>query len=204
MYEDYPFWFTLFTNLGFRVILSEKTDRKTYEKGMESIPSESVCYPAKLSHGHIISLLENGIKTIFYPCMIHSRKEDKNSNNSYNCPIVISYSETLKNNIEELKDKEIQFINPFLPIERTKLAKRFLEIKEFKKYNFTINELNRAIKKADEEYKKFKVDIQKKGEETVKYLNENNMKGIVLAGRPYHLDEEVNDYKSWTCSANRG
>ena len=192
MYEDYPFWFTLFTNLGFRVILSEKTDRKTYEKGMESIPSESVCYPAKLSHGHIISLLENGIKTIFYPCMIHSRKEDKNSNNSYNCPIVISYSETLKNNIEELKDKEIQFINPFLPIERTKLAKRFLEIEEFKKYNFSMYELNKAIKKAEEEYQNFKHDIEKKGEETIKYLNENNMRGIVLAGRPYHLDEEVN------------
>ena len=70
MYEDYPFWFTLFTNLGFRVILSEKTNRKTYEKGMESIPSESVCYPAKLSHGHVISLIQQGVKTIFYPCII--------------------------------------------------------------------------------------------------------------------------------------
>lgn len=96
MYEDYPFWFTLFTNLGFRVILSEKTNRKTYEKGMESIPSESVCYPAKLSHGHVISLIEQGVKTIFYPCIMHSRKEDQKANNSFNCPIVISYSETLK------------------------------------------------------------------------------------------------------------
>ena len=96
IYEDYPFWFTLFTNLGFRVVLSEKSDRKTYEKGMESMPSESVCYPAKLSHGHIISLINQGIKTIFYPCMMYSRQEDKEANNKYNCPIVISYSEVLK------------------------------------------------------------------------------------------------------------
>ena len=89
MYEDYPFWFTFFTNLGFRVIISEKSTRKTYEKGMESMPSESVCYPAKLSHGHVISLLERGIKTIFYPCIPYSRKEYKEADNHYNCNIVI-------------------------------------------------------------------------------------------------------------------
>ena len=96
MYEDYPFWFTFFTSLGFRVIISEKSNRKTYEKGMESMPSESVCYPAKLSHGHIISLIQSGIKTIFYPCMPYSRKEYEKADNHYNCPIVISYSEVLK------------------------------------------------------------------------------------------------------------
>lgn len=192
MYEDYPFWFTLFTNLGFRVILSEKTNRKTYEKGMESIPSESVCYPAKLTHGHIMSLLEKGIKTIFYPCIPYSRKEDKSANNHYNCPIVISYSENLKNNIEELKDKDIKFINPFLPFDKKSLAKRMLEIKEFKEYNFTTQELNSAIDKANEEYENFKKDIKQKGEETLEYLKNNNLKGIVLAGRPYHLDPEVN------------
>lgn len=96
MYEDYPFWFTFLTDLGFRVIISEKTTRKTYEKGMESMPSESVCFPAKLSHGHIISLIDQGIKTIFYPCMPFSRKEFKQADNKYNCPIVISYSEVLK------------------------------------------------------------------------------------------------------------
>ena len=190
MYEDYPFWFTLFTNLGFRVILSEKTNRKTYEKGMESIPSESVCYPAKLSHGHVMSLIEQGIKTIFYPCIMYSRKEDEKANNSFNCPIVISYSETLKNNIEELKD--VEFINPFLPLNKKGLCKRFLEIEEFKKYNFTKSELNNAIKKAEAEYQNFREDIHRKGIETLKYINENNLKGIVLAGRPYHLDGEVN------------
>ena len=108
MYEDYPFWFTFFTNLGFRVIISEKSTRKTYEKGMESMPSESVCYPAKLSHGHVISLIEQGIKTIFYPCIPYSRKEYQKADNHYNCPIVISYSEVLKNNVEELKDPNIK------------------------------------------------------------------------------------------------
>lgn len=107
MYEDYPFWFTFFTSLGFRVIISEKSNRKTYEKGMESMPSESVCYPAKLSHGHIISLIQSGIKTIFYPCIPYSRKEYEKADNHYNCPIVISYSEVLKNNVEELKNTDI-------------------------------------------------------------------------------------------------
>ena len=101
------------------------------------MPSESVCYPAKLSHGHIMSLIESGVKTIFYPCMIYSRKENEKANNKYNCPIVISYSEALKNNIEELQNGEVEFINPFLPFERKGLIKRLLSIKEFKKYNFT-------------------------------------------------------------------
>lgn len=192
MYEDYPFWFTLFTNLGFRVVLSEKTNRKTYEKGMESIPSESVCYPAKLSHGHIISLIEQGVNTIFYPCIMHSRKEDKGANNDYNCPIVISYSENLKNNMEELKENNITFINPFLPFNKKGLEKRFLEIEEFKKYKFTIKELKNAINKAEIEYEKFREDIKRKGNETLEYLKKNNLKAIVLAGRPYHLDPEVN------------
>ena len=192
MYEDYPFWFTFLTNLGFRVIISEKTTRKTYEKGMESMPSESVCYPAKLSHGHIESLIEQGIKTIFYPCIPYSRKEYEKADNHYNCPIVISYSEVLKNNVENLKNPEIKFINPFLPFERKNLVKKVLELDEFKEYNFTKAELNEAAKKAEDEYQKCKNDIRTKGAETVKYIEENNLKGIVLAGRPYHVDPEIN------------
>ena len=192
MYEDYPFWYTLFTNLGFSVILSEKSDRKTYEKGMESMPSESVCYPAKLSHGHIISLINQGIKTIFYPCMMYSRKEDINANNHYNCPIVISYSEVLKNNVEELQKNDIKFINPFLPFEKNALIKRLMEIEEFKEYKFTKKELKIAVEKAEQEYQNFKKDIRDKGEETIKYMKENNLKGIVLSGRPYHVDPEIN------------
>lgn len=192
MYEDYPFWFTFLTNLGFRVILSEKSNRKTYEKGMESMPSESVCFPAKLSHGHIIGLINQGIKTIFYPCMPYSRKEYEKADNHYNCPIVISYSEVLKNNVEELKEKNIKFLNPFLPFDAKNLAKTIMELPEFAEYNFTKKELLEAAKKAEAEYQKCRDDIHKKGEETVKYIEENNLKGIVLAGRPYHVDPEVN------------
>lgn len=192
MYEDYPFWFTFLTSLGFRVILSEKTTRKTYEKGMESMPSESVCYPAKLSHGHIESLIEQGIKTIFYPCIPYSRKEYEKADNHYNCPIVISYSEVLKNNVEELKNPEIKFINSFLPFEKKNLVKKILELDEFKEYKFTKAELNEAVDKAEAEYQKCKKDIRDKGAETVRYIEENNLKGIVLAGRPYHIDPEIN------------
>ena len=192
MYEDYPFWFTFFTSLGFRVIISEKSNRKTYEKGMESMPSESVCYPAKLSHGHIISLIQSGIKTIFYPCMPYSRKEYEKADNHYNCPIVISYSEVLKNNVEELKNPDIKFLNPFLPFDAKNLTKRILELDEFKEYNFNKKELMEAAKKAEEEYQHFKNDIYEKGKEAVEYIDKHNLKGIVLAGRPYHSDPEIN------------
>ncbi len=192
MYEDYPFWFTFLTNLGFRVIISDKSTRKTYEDGMESMPSESVCYPAKLSHGHIENLLAKGIKTIFYPCMPFSRKEYEKADNKYNCPIVISYSEVLKNNVEGLKNPEIKFINPFLPFDTPNLVKKILELDEFKEYKFTKQELTVAAEKAQTEYQKCKKDIQDKGQETVRFLEENNQKGIVLAGRPYHIDPEIN------------
>ena len=192
MYEDFPFWFTFFTNLGFRVIISEKSTRKTYEKGMESMPSESVCYPAKLAHGHIESLIEQGINTIFYPCMPYTRKEFEKADNKYNCPIVISYSEVLRNNVENLKKEEVTFLNPFLPFDEKNLVKKVMELNEFKKYNFTKRELIESAKKAEQEYKKYKKDIQDKGSETVRYIEENNLKGIVLAGRPYHVDPEIN------------
>ena len=192
MYEDYPFWFTFFTKLGFRVIISEKSTRKTYEKGMESMPSESVCYPAKLSHGHIMSLINSNIKTIFYPCMPYSRKEFASADNHYNCPIVISYSEVLKNNVEELKNKNIKFLNPFLPFEPSKLAKTILSLPEFDEYNFTKKELIKAGKAAEKEYQHFKQDVYDKGKEALDYMKKNNLKGIVLAGRPYHVDPEIN------------
>ncbi len=192
MYEDYPFWFTFFTNLGFRVIISEKSTRKTYEKGMESMPSESVCYPAKISHGHIEDLIEKGITTIFYPCMPYSRKEYEKSDNHYNCPIVISYSEVLKNNVENIKEKNIKFLNPFLPFDTKNLVKKVMELDEFKEYSFTKKELVEAAEKAEEEYQKCKKDIRDKGTETVRYIEENNLRGIVLAGRPYHIDPEIN------------
>ena len=190
MYEDYPFWFTFLTKLGFRVILSEKSNRQTYEKGMESMPSESVCYPAKLSHGHIMSLINQGIKTIFYPCIPYSRKEFENADNKYNCPIVISYPEVIKNNVEELKN--VKFINSFLPFDAKNLANVISELPEFKEYKFTKKELLEAATLAEEEYQKCKADIKKKGEEALIYMRKNKLKGIVLAGRPYHVDPEIN------------
>jgi predicted CoA-substrate-specific enzyme activase len=190
MYEDYPFWFTFLTNLGFRVIISEKSTRKTYEKGIESMPSESVCYPAKLSHGHIKSLIDSGITTIFYPCIPYSRKEYEKADNHYNCPIVISYSEVIKNNVEEVKN--IKYLNPFLPFETKNLVKVMLELEEFKEFNFTKKELTNAATLAEYEYQKFKSDIHKKGQEALKYMEDNNLKGIVLSGRPYHVDPEIN------------
>ncbi len=193
MYEDYPFWFTFLTNLGFRVIISEKSNRKTYEKGMESMPSESVCYPAKLAHGHIESLIADGIKTIFYPCIPYSRKERKHSDNHYNCPIVVSYSEVIKNNVESIKEKNIKYINPFLPIDDIKnLVKVIMDLDCFKEYNFTKKELSKAAELAEKEYQQFKQDVQDKGEEVIKYIKDNDLRGIVLAGRPYHVDPEIN------------
>ena len=193
MYEDYPFWFTFLTKLGFRVVISEKSTHKTYEKGMESMPSESVCYPAKLSHGHIMSLLEQGITTIFYPCIPYSRKEFEGADNHYNCPIVVSYPEVIKNNIEQLKNKKIKFINPFLPIDNIKnLVKVMMELDCFKEYQFTKKELTEASKAAENEYQKYREDIHKKGQEILKYIEKTDSRGIVLAGRPYHVDPEIN------------
>ena len=192
MYEDYPFWFTFFTELGFRVIISEKSTRKTYEKGMESMPSESVCYPAKLSHGHIEELIAKGIKTIFYPCMPYSRKEYEKSDNHYNCPIVISYSEVLKNNVENLKRPDIKYMNPFLPFDKKNLVKKVMELPEFKEYNFNKKELEIAATKAENEYQKCKKDIRNKANEALDYMKTHNLNGIVLAGRPYHIDPEIN------------
>jgi predicted nucleotide-binding protein (sugar kinase/HSP70/actin superfamily) len=143
------------------------------------MPSESVCYPAKLAHGHIVSLINQGIKTIFYPCIAYSRKEFDEADNKYNCPIVASYSEVIRNNVEELKD--VKYINPFLPFEPKKLAEVVMELDEFKEYNFKKSEVLKAAKAAEEEYQRYRDDVHKKGQEIVDYIKENNLRGIVLA-----------------------
>ncbi|MEN8904646.1 MAG: acyl-CoA dehydratase activase-related protein [Clostridiales bacterium] len=191
MYENYPFWHTFFTKLGFRVELSPRSTKKIYELGIETMPSESVCYPAKLVHGHIKYLIGKGIDKIFYPCIPYEKKDVTEGDNYYNCPVVTSYSEVIKNNMDDLKDSDIDFINPFLPYyDRKKLSERLYE--EFKKYNINKTEIKDAVKKAWKEDELFKGDIRKKGEEVLNYLKINNKKGIVLAGRPYHLDHEIN------------
>lgn len=191
MYENYPFWFTIFTELGFRVELSSESSKKIYEKGLESIVSETACYPAKMVHGHVEYLIEKGIKDIFYPCIIHEVKEQENADNCFNCPVVTSYAEVIKNNMETISEKNINFMSPFLPIRgKKKLKKRLVE--ELKKFNVTKSEISKSVDKAYEEQERFKEDIRKKGSETLKYISENNIKGILLGGRPYHIDPEIN------------
>ncbi|WP_058485653.1 2-hydroxyacyl-CoA dehydratase [Defluviitalea phaphyphila] len=190
IYENYPFWATFFTKLGFRVELSPRSSKAIYEMGIESIPSESVCYPAKLVHGHIMSLIKKGVNRIFYPCIPHEKKEQQEADNNFNCPIVTSYPEVIKHNMEILKEKNITFMNPFLPMNNKKrLTERLYE--EFKDMNISKKEIIEAVNLAWAEEQRAKADIRKKGEEVLKYLEENNKKGIVLSGRPYHIDPEI-------------
>ncbi|HIW24538.1 MAG TPA: 2-hydroxyacyl-CoA dehydratase [Firmicutes bacterium] len=191
MYEDYPFWFTFFTELGFSVKLSPVSSKKIYEEGMESIPSESVCYPAKLAHGHIMDLINDGVKRIFYPGVPYERKDIMAADNNYNCPIVASYTENIKNNVEELRTENIEFINPFLSLANKDVVKKRM-FEELSRYGVDKNELNNAVDKGWQEWTAFREDMHKKGEETLKYIESHNMTGIVLAGRPYHTDPEVN------------
>ncbi|MCI8308520.1 MAG: 2-hydroxyacyl-CoA dehydratase [Lachnospiraceae bacterium] len=192
MYENYPFWHTFFTKLGYRVVISPASTRKIYELGIESIPSESECYPAKLAHGHITWLIRQGVKYIFYPCIPYERLEEKDATNHYNCPIVTSYGENIKNNVEELRDSSITYQNPFMSFtDRHILLDRLIEF--FTAENgIPKEEITRACDAAWDEMENVHKDIGKKGEEVIAYLKENNRKGIVLAGRPYHIDSEIN------------
>ena len=191
MWEDYPFWFTFFTKLGYRVVLSPYSTKAIFEKGMESIPSESVCYPAKLVHGHIMYLIEQGVDFIFYPGIVYERRDSSAADNNYNCPIVASYNENIKNNVEDLKEKNIKFMNPFLSLDKIEtIIKRMTD--EFVPMGCDAKEIKAAVEAGWAEWENFRHDMHKKGEETVKYLKDNNMTGIVLGGRPYHVDPEIN------------
>lgn len=188
MFENYPFWFTFFTKLNYEVVLSPTSTRKIYELGIESIPSESECYPAKMAHGHVSWLLKKGIKFIFYPCIPYERNEFPDAVNHYNCPIVTSYAENIKNNVDELHDPEIDFRNPFLAFtSEAVLTDRLVEV--FK--DLPAQEVKAAAHAAWEELAAARRDIEKKGEETLEYLKETGRRGIVLAGRPYHIDPEI-------------
>lgn len=191
MYENYPLWFTFFTKLGFRVILSDRSSKKLYESGMDTIPSDSACYPAKIVHGHIVNLINKGIKTIFYPCIPVEQNAFEDADNHYNCPIVSSYAEVIKNNMDVLKEKDILFMNPFLALDdKEKLAKRLYE--ELRIFGVSKGEVENALKEAFDEDKRVKDDIMRKGQEVLKYLHDTGKRGIVLAGRPYHVDPEIN------------
>ena len=192
MYENYPFWFTFFNELGFRVVLSPVSNRKVYELGIDSIPSESECYPAKLAHGHVQWLINNGIHTIFYPSIPYERNEFAEANNHYNCPIVTSYPENIKNNIDAIVHGEVDFLHPFISFASEDTISYRLVDELSGKFHIPADEIKKATHTAWEELAACRKDMQKKGEETIRFLNETGNRGIVLAGRPYHIDPEVN------------
>ncbi len=191
IYENYPFWFTFFTRLGFRVELSPRSSRDLYDKGLETIPSDTACYPAKLVHGHISALVEMGIKNIFYPCIIYEKKEIDEANNHFNCPMVISYPDLIRNNMDILREKGVSYMNPFLPYDNKKrLAARLYE--ELLNFNISKKEISAAVEAAWQEEQSCQEDVRQKGEEILDYLQKTGQRGIVLAGRPYHIDPEIN------------
>ena len=192
MYENYPFWAVFFRELGYRTVLSPKSTRQIYELGIESIPSESECYPAKLAHGHIEWLIRQGLTYIFYPCVPYERNETPEAGNHYNCPMVTSYAENIKNNVESLTDHKVHFRNPFMAFTNEEiLTKRLVE--EFTKDQaIPEKEIRAAAHKAWQELIASRQDMEKKGEEVIAWLKETGHHGIVLAGRPYHVDPEIN------------
>ncbi|MCL2830796.1 MAG: 2-hydroxyacyl-CoA dehydratase [Betaproteobacteria bacterium] len=190
MYENYPLWFTFLTELGYSVVLSSESSKALLEKGMDTLPSDTICYPAKLVHGHIVDLVEKGVKTIFYPCVPYEQKEFADSDNHFNCPVVTSYPEQIRNNLNLLQEKEVALIQPFLSLEdKKKLSKRLVDI--FKPMGFKAAAIRRALEAGWAEQERMKANMRQKGEETLAYLATHGGRGIILAGRPYHIDPEI-------------
>ena len=191
-YENYPFWAVFFRELGFQTVLSPASTRKIYELGIESIPSESECYPAKLAHGHVKWLIDQKVDFIFYPCIPYERQEFEDANNHYNCPIVTSYAENIKNNVDEITSGQVRFLNPFMSFgNKAALFDRLVE--EFtKEFQIPEKEIRNAAEAAWTELANTRENMRRKGEETLRYLEETGKRGIVLAGRPYHVDPEIN------------
>ena len=189
MYENYPFWAVFFRELGYRVVLSPLSTHHIYEMGMESIPSESACYPAKICHGHIEWLISQNVDFIFYPSLFYERREFSSSDNHYNCPIVTSYPENIRNNVERIADGTVNFRNPFMAFTSLDTVQSAL-LREFKE--IPKEEITAASAKAWEELEKCRKDVQLQGEAALEYMESHGIKGIVLAGRPYHIDPEIN------------
>ena len=194
MYENYPMWFTIFTKLGFQVKTSPRSSRMVYERGIDSIPSESVCYPGKITHGHMESLINMGCKFIFYPCIPYEKIEDAGAGNHYNCPVVTSYPEVLKHNLDSISEsKDVLFLNPFLPIyDKDRLGERLYEELHNNFPTLTRADIISAVDAGWKEQEQFKLDLQQAAEEALEQLVVTGGNGIVLAGRPYHLDPEIN------------
>ena len=187
-YEQLPLWHTFFNELGFEVVISEESTRNTYYKGQHTIPSDTVCYPAKLAHGHIESLLERDVDFIFYPCMSYNVDEGI-SDNHYNCPVVAYYPELLKANNIKLNDDN--FIHPYLDLNRRKHVVDVMK-SVLAKYNVKKKAVEDALDKAFEAMDKYMQDIITESERVIKTARSKGKKIIVLAGRPYHIDPEIN------------
>ncbi len=192
MYENYPFWFTFFTKLGFRVVLSPASSKELYQSGMDTISSDTACYPAKLVHGHIKYLATHGVKRIFYPSLNHEMIEDKTANNHFNCPIVAMYPEVVAGNMDELlNENEVTFMHPFLPyFDDKRLTQRLYE--EFSFLGIKKRDVRRAVAAGRKEDAAFKADVVQKGDEIIHWVEHSGGHAIVLSGRPYHLDPEIN------------
>ena len=192
MCENYPFWATFFQTLGFRVELSPFSSRKIYQLGMESIPSESECYPAKLAHGHVQWLIDRGIKTIFHPCVFYEHQETPGAQNHYNCPVVVSYPENLKNNVEAVADGEVRYIRPFIAFTCERVAADRLAKLCKEEWDIPEQEVRHAVKLAWAEQQRAKDDVRAQGAKLLREMEAAGGRGIVLAGRPYHIDPEIN------------
>ncbi len=192
IYENYPFWAVFFKKLHFRILLSPPSSHQIYELGIDSIPSESECYPAKLAHGHIKWLIEQKPDFIFYPCIPFERDEFPDANNHYNCPIVTSYAENIKNNVDEISTGKVEFLNPFLSFKDSETLKNGLVKALCPRFKILEQELCQAVDDAWEELFNARLDMQKQGEKALAYLKKTGRHGIVLAGRPYHVDPEIN------------
>ena len=202
MYENYPLWFTILTRLGFRVMISGRSNHELFESGMDSIPSENVCYPAKLAHGHVQSLIDKGVKTIWFPCVFYERELVSGADEHFNCPIVATYPEVIRTNVEQISDDGdggggdarpggVRMLSPFLNLgDPAKLAERLVEV--FADWDVTLPEARRAVAAGFAEDAAFKADVRAEGRRTLEWMREKGRKGIVLAGRPYHIDPEIN------------
>ncbi|MBQ9292571.1 MAG: 2-hydroxyacyl-CoA dehydratase [Campylobacter sp.] len=190
MYEMLPFWAKFFENLGISVVLSSRPRKELLFQSSQSIPSDTVCYPAKITHGHIYDLLKKEVDFIFYPCMSYNLDE-KISENCYNCPVVAYYPELIKANVLALKDTK--FIYPHIDLNDSEFASGVLQ-KEFEKFGFkfSLEAIKNAAYHGKDELERYKMAIKAKGEETLKSVIENNQNAVILASRPYHIDKFIN------------
>lgn len=194
IYEDYPFWHKFFTSLGFDIVLSDKSSREIYEKGLGSISSETACYPAKLAHGHMENLIGKNPDLIFYPAVFYEYKQYDKAKNHMNCPVVSGYPDVIENNVDGLKD--IKYLFPYISFESEEIIKKRM-VEVFDGYEFegnilSKNHIENAVEKAWQAQQDYHDAIKLKGKEIIDLVNKKGLNAIVLAGRPYHIDPEIN------------